>query len=140
MISYSPLVNTLKKKKMDIAGLQSALGKKDDFLKRCLNEKRYISMKTIDEICNVLNCSISEVIKWEEGPQALNKVEKHVRVNWDLLIEKLQSVGFTLQEESKRLGHSSGWLSNIKCRGELSKATLRDICIKHEFDYESLVK
>lgn len=140
MISYMPLVVTLKKKKMDITELQRALGKKDDFLKRTLNEKRYVSLKTIDEICNVLQCKVSDVIEWQAGEQVVIKVEKHVKVDWNNLIFNLGSYGATLQSESIRLGHSPGWLSNIKSRSLLSKATLKAICKRYGFNYESMIE
>ena len=139
MISYKPLVITLKKKKLDILKLQEMLGKKDDFLKRTLNEQRYVSLKTIDEICAVLKCKVSDVIEWQEGEQKIIKVNKHVKIDWDKLVFNLRTYGATLQSESVRLGHSEGWLSNIRSRGEMAKSTLRNICCKYDFDYESMI-
>ena len=139
MISYTPLISTLKKKKMDITKLQEMLGKNDDFLRRTLNEKRYISMKTLDDICKVLQCGVSDVVKYEEGEQSPMRIEKHVDVDWDSLISDLNLHGVSLTDESIRLGHSRGWLTNIRARGRLQKSVLKDICAKYSLEYDRLV-
>lgn len=62
MFSYAPLWKTLIN--LDIS--------KPDFKKMCniynatytsLNKNEYVSMATIDNICNVLNCDIQDVVE-----------------------------------------------------------------------------
>lgn len=139
MISYMPLVTTLKKKKMNISMLQEKLGKQDNFLKKCLNEKRYISLKTIDEICTALNCKVEDVVKWESGEQKTVRVEKNVCVDWNKLKSSLTELGVSYAEASKSQGHSAGWLHGLTKRNSMSKAALRGLCATYGFEYESLI-
>lgn len=63
MISYKPLWKTLLDKNI----------KKSDFKKICnlskqtytdMNQNKFVSLKTINKICNCLNCNISDVIEF----------------------------------------------------------------------------
>ena len=69
MITYKPLMETLSKRGKDVYWLQREIGSHD--LRAILNSNRYLSLKTVDTICKVLNCTVSRVVEWEEGEQPI---------------------------------------------------------------------
>ena len=72
MISYKPLIDTLTKQGKTIYWLQSQIRSHD--LRAILNSNRYLSLKTVDSICKVLNCPVSDVIEWAEGEQPVKEI------------------------------------------------------------------
>lgn len=139
MISYTPLVTTLKRKRMNIGNLQELLGKKNDYLKTVLNQRKYIDMRTLDKICTVLNCKVSDVIEWKEGEQIPVKVERNANVDWDKLKNALLLHQLSLADASVFMGKSSSWIPNMKTRNSMKKSTLREICAKWNIDYYSVL-
>lgn len=140
MISYDPLVKTLKKKKIDVIELQRMLGKKDDFLRHSLNTRHYISMQTLDKICAALNCQPSDVIEYRAGDQIIKKIDKHINVDWEILESTFAFKQLTLIEVAVEMGRSKSWLLNMKRRNSMKKKDLVEICNKYNIDYGLMLK
>lgn len=65
MISYKPLWKTLIEKGINKTELRTMAGFSSGTLAR-MGKDQYIEMKHIDSICNVLDCEIEDVIKFEK--------------------------------------------------------------------------
>nr|WP_296008598.1 helix-turn-helix domain-containing protein [uncultured Blautia sp.] len=63
MISYSPFYETLKKKNLSEYALIYKHGILPDTLQRIRHDK-VITTKTLDTLCSVLECEVSDVIKY----------------------------------------------------------------------------
>lgn len=67
MISYAPLWATMKAKKIS----SYALVKKHDINNATLTRMRsggYVSTRTIDDLCNILDCGVQDIIQHEKTP------------------------------------------------------------------------
>lgn len=128
MISYRPLVKTLRERGLDIKGLAERLGIQSGGLKGNLNKGAYLSLKMIDRICRVLKCKVGEVIEYEEGEQAVEKPEYYCKVNWEVL-EKM--IGCGLGEAGVKAGHSREYYKAMKRRGRMKKNILRVLCAEY---------
>lgn len=62
MITYKPLWKTLIEKDINRTQLRSMVGFSNGTLSR-MGKNQYIEMKHIDRICQVLQCSIAEVVE-----------------------------------------------------------------------------
>lgn len=62
MFSYKPLFKTLIDKDKKRQDLRDDLKLSPTIIAK-FERNEYVSMKTIDEICNYLNCSISDVVE-----------------------------------------------------------------------------
>ena len=62
MISYKPLLKTLIDKDKKLQDIRRDLKLSPNILAK-FNKSEYVSLKTIDEICNYLDCDISDVIE-----------------------------------------------------------------------------
>lgn len=128
MISYTPLVRTLRNKGLDIKALAELLGIQSGPLKSNLNKGVYLSLGTIDRICKVLGCEVGDVIKYEKGEQIVQKPEYYCSVNWEAL-EKRLPVG--LGEAGIKEGHSREYYAAMKRRGRMRKSVLRTLCSEY---------
>lgn len=63
MISYDPLWNTLNKKDMSTYDLIYKHGLSANTVHRMKNGKA-ITTKTLDELCFILGCEVSDIIKY----------------------------------------------------------------------------
>ena len=63
MITYEPLWATLKKKKITTYRLLKDYNISRGMLDN-LKHNRSITMTTLNELCNILNCDISDIIKY----------------------------------------------------------------------------
>lgn len=63
MITYEPLWATLKKKKITTYQLLKDYNISRGMLDN-LKHNRSITMNTLNELCNILNCDISDIIKY----------------------------------------------------------------------------
>jgi putative transcriptional regulator len=61
MISFAPLMATLHKQKISKSDLQEMIKVSSATIAK-IGKDEPISMKVIDDICNVLNCEIQDVI------------------------------------------------------------------------------
>ena len=61
-ITYSSLFATLHSKKMNRQSIQTALKLSSTTIAR-LGKDEYVSLKTIDDICTLLDCEIEDVVK-----------------------------------------------------------------------------
>ncbi len=68
MISYNPLWNTLNKRDMSTYDLIYKHGLSANTIHRMKNEKT-ITTKTINELCFILQCSVSDIIEYLESDQ-----------------------------------------------------------------------
>ena len=61
-ITYSSLFATLHSKKMNRQSIQTALKLSSTTIAR-LGKDEYVSLKTIDDICTLLECEIEDVVR-----------------------------------------------------------------------------
>ena len=62
MFSYKPLLKLIVDKNMTKTQLREQLGISMATLAK-ISKNEYISMKVLDDICNLLNCKIEDVIE-----------------------------------------------------------------------------
>ena len=62
MFSYKPLLKLLVDKNMTKTQLREQLGISMATLAK-ISKNEYISMKVLDDICNLLNCKIEDVVE-----------------------------------------------------------------------------
>lgn len=65
MFSYKPLLKLLIDKNMTKTQLREQLGISMATLAK-ISKNEYISMKVLDDICNLLNCKIEDVIEHQK--------------------------------------------------------------------------
>ena len=65
MFSYKPLLKLLIDKNMTKTQLREQLGTSMATLAK-ISKDEYISMKVLDDICNLLNCKIEDVIEHQK--------------------------------------------------------------------------
>jgi DNA-binding Xre family transcriptional regulator len=63
MISYEPFWKTLKIKGVSTYTLREQYNINPNTLTRMKNNK-YLSMRTIEDFCEILNCSIEEIVEY----------------------------------------------------------------------------
>lgn len=63
MISYKPLWETMEQKKATTYTLQTKGGISSSTIRR-LKANESVSTNTLDALCTVLNCSITEIIEY----------------------------------------------------------------------------
>lgn len=69
-ISYQPLWNTLKERKMRKEDLRLAAGLTTNMIAN-MGKGKHISMETLTKICEALNCGILDVIELvQDGDEA----------------------------------------------------------------------
>ena len=66
MISYDPLWNTLNERDMSTYDLIYRHGLSANTIHRMKNGK-VITTKTLNELCFILKCSVSEIIEYKES-------------------------------------------------------------------------
>lgn len=66
MVSYKPLWHTLIDRDMKKMELVKKVGMSRATLSK-LNNDQYVSLEVLDRICEVLKCSIQDVVKIENG-------------------------------------------------------------------------
>ena len=66
MISYDPLWNTLNERNMSTYDLIYRHGLSANTIHRMKNGK-VITTKTLNELCFILKCSVSEIIEYKES-------------------------------------------------------------------------
>ena len=64
MFNYKPLLKLLVKKEMAKSQLRISTGMSMATLAK-ISKNQYISMETLDKICNVLDCKIEDVIEYQ---------------------------------------------------------------------------
>lgn len=63
MISYEPFWETLKSRGVSTYTLREKHNINPNTLTRMKNNK-YLSMRTIEDLCEILNCEIQEIVKY----------------------------------------------------------------------------
>lgn len=133
MFSYRPLAELLKKNGMNVEELAGYLEEDVGRLKRDLNSGGYISLRSLDKICNRFECSVGDVIQWYKGFAEDNFVE----VNWDKILE--YKIPLTTLSIKCNLGRAT--LSNAYNRGgRLKLSTVHALCKTLECNPEELLK
>lgn len=74
MISYEPLIQTLKERGMKRSDLRQYISSAT-IAKLANNE--FLSLKTIDSICRILHCRVEDVIVYVEEPKNEQPMEGH---------------------------------------------------------------
>ena len=65
MFSYKPLLKLLVDKNMTKTQLREQLGISMATLAK-ISKDEYISMKVLDDICNLLNCKIEDIVEHQK--------------------------------------------------------------------------
>lgn len=73
-ISYQPLWNTLKERKMRKEDLRLAAGLTTNMIAN-MGKGKHISMETLLRICEALDCDIIDVIELEQDSDSANEAE-----------------------------------------------------------------
>lgn len=71
MITYEPLWATLEKKKITTYQLLKDYNISRGMLDN-LKHNRSITMNTLNELCNILNCDVNDIIRYTKDKQILN--------------------------------------------------------------------
>lgn len=127
MITYKPLMETLSKKGKDVYWLQKAIGSHD--LRAILNSNRYLSLKTVDSICKVLNCDVQKVVSWEEGEQPVKEIvrKRYYVVNEDVVRKLLKSMDKSEYDCGVEMGHGPCYLNNLLQRKRVGYRVMRQL-------------
>lgn len=136
MISYAPLAGTLREKGKNFSWLEDELGMERGDLKWRMNDGKYISMRTLDRICGVLGCGVSDVVERREGEQETRKVERFVSVDW----RKFESDAGNLYEASRRIGRSRSYLSMMTGRERVGRAVFAGVCSALGLDASAYIR
>ena len=78
-ISYQPLWNTLKERKMRKEDLRLAAGLTTNMIAN-MGKGKHISMETLARICETLNCEITDVIELVPDGPASTGGKEHERI------------------------------------------------------------
>jgi len=63
MISYAPFWETLKRKGISTYALREKCNISPNTLTR-MRQNKYLSMRTIEDLCKILNCRIEEIAEY----------------------------------------------------------------------------
>lgn len=66
MISYEPLFETLRKRGVSHSYMVCKQGFSTNTI-HCIKKGKPISMKTLNELCFVLDCDVTDIIKYVKG-------------------------------------------------------------------------
>lgn len=140
MISYKPLMETLLKKGKSVYWLQEQIGSHD--LRAILNSNRYLSLKTIDAICKVLECTISRVCEYAEGEQDVKEIvrNKSYLIKADAVKKLIKEKGKSELECSVEMGHKPLYISSVLNRGKVGYQVLRQFTDYFNVDSSVLCK
>ena len=136
MISYEPLFKELVKKGMKIENLAEKLGIQGSTLKMALLSGKYISLKTLDRICKVMNCKVEKVIEYSEGEHKVIKPDFYCKVNWEAVEKKLP---VSLGKAGIDSGHGVDYYKVMKRRGRAKKGVIKKLCDKYGIDIKEVV-
>ena len=128
MISYRPLVETLKERKVDLKDVCKEVGMNSGVLINKMNDNEYIDMGSLDKMCSVLKCNVSDIIEWEEGEQ---KAAEKCNVNWNFVIEQLNHKSMSLNELSEKCRLNKSSLSHAKQRNSQLRSRVVDLMAVH---------
>ena len=65
MISYKPFWETLKYKNVSTYALREKYGISPNTLTR-MKSNKYLSMRTIEDFCKILDCEIEDIVKYNK--------------------------------------------------------------------------
>lgn len=143
MISYTPLIKTLKENNITLDKLASDIAYPG--LRRKLNSGTYLSLKTVDSICKRLKCSIEDVVVYREGE--MKKIEYTVgyEVDWGLVFDLIQKKRttkkeITLSEASVMMGKTKSYLNNASLSRRSSRGIVDNLASFLECDIEKFAK
>lgn len=128
MISYVPLAKKLKEKSMSTKDLAEKIGSDCEVLRQSLNKGGYISTLLVWKICNALECSVGDVLKWKEGKQPKREESNGIgmqNIDWDKLCNLIKESEWSMVKLSLELGHISNFLQ--KGKGRKAKLQVADI-------------
>lgn len=139
MIDYSPLFKTMEIKKVSMKELEEKLHQFN--FREKVESGDYLNLSTVDKICTILNCQITDAIKWIPGPQVHKELERPVfaKVNWKKVTSMLKTSQRTL---SKDMGYGPGWYACIKRFDWINIETLKAIksCMQKTYKEELILE
>ncbi len=139
MISYQPLVETLKKKGIGIFKLQEMI--KYNKLRVILNTGRYMDGKTLDKICSVLECKVEDVCEYKKGPQVIT--EKPIYEMYDLDVNKIRVLCINKEmpvtKISEEMGFSKGYLNAVMNKRRVGSRTLKALADYFKLDITEFI-
>lgn len=140
MITYKPLMETLSKRGKDVYWLQREIGSHD--LRAILNSNRYLSLKTVDTICKVLNCTVSRVVEWEEGEQPIKDFvrKRYYVINEDVVRGLLKDMDKSEFDCGVEMGHSPTYLNSVFQRKRVGYRVMRQLVDYFGVDSNTLCK
>ena len=68
MIRYDPFWKTIKKKNISTYALREKHHISPNTLTR-MKQNRYLSMRTIEDLCKILDCSIQEIVEYRKDEE-----------------------------------------------------------------------
>lgn len=102
MISYKPLVETMLRKSMTVAGLAEKMGVSRNTVLREFNEKNeLLRTDTLERVCKILECEVKDVIEWKEDKGIGIGL---VSVNWEMMRKIIKDKGYSFRQLSLELG------------------------------------
>lgn len=127
MISYKPLIDTLTKQGKTIYWLQSQIRSHD--LRAILNSNRYLSLKTVDSICKVLNCPVSDVIEWAEGEQPVKEIvrKRYYVLDEDKIRKMIKGMDKSEVDCSIDMNHAPTYLTNVFSKKRVGYRVVRQL-------------
>lgn len=113
MISYEPLFKTMEKAKVDLSFIQEKLNSFG--LRQTINCRKYISTETLDKLCNLLRCEVSDVICYKDGPQDIiaRPKKSYIKLDWTKIREIAKEHGDSLPTLSVKLHKERTYLNTM---------------------------
>lgn len=140
MITYKPLVETLKKRNKTIFQLQEEL--QNPRLRQTLNSNRYVNTQTIDKICQLLHCKVNDVIAYEPGEQDIKDIQykNYVTVNWTKLQLRCEELRTSFSKMSIRMDHSKSYLSSMSRKPHIGLNIAKEIATHFNYQLEDILQ
>lgn len=128
MLNYEPLYKILKERRISFNELSKMIGNNSNTISRSIFSGN-VNTSTLYKICNALNCSISDVIEWNDDSQTTSDLNKKVNVDWELVNKEVNNAGYNLTSLAKELVLSENTLTNAKrFNSKISRRNLESIC------------
>lgn len=140
MISYMPFMRTLEDRGITLAEFESQLGLTESSLRQTMNRGGYLRLSTLLCIADKLQCTVGDLIAWQEGSGVENST-KYVEVDWEALSEICRKKGVTLTSLALKAGGPTNRFTRAKGRGSrMSPVDVEKVCSILGIDKGQIVK
>lgn len=146
MISYEPLFETLAKKNLSLNELARKMKESSGIsLINNVSKGKYIRTDSLENVCKVLDCDISNILKWQQGQQEEiekeNQLSKEMYyVKWDLLSDFLKKNGDSFRSASLKMNKNQNYLICYATKKkEMRLKTLKKICDFFNLNYKDFI-